>query len=160
MDGTSTGRTPLPYQYKGRHISYWKVLIVPVEKSAPGVTGRIQVGAVPGDSAQVIVPACGVPLAAGTVPNAPDVVFTEPLGAALEQAARPVATAAAHAANAITRRYPVAVRDRVALRQARVPDSSLAAWSAYGRVIRLPSFVNHVAQQPPGHGVWPGCALA
>ena len=31
IDGTTTGRTPLPYQYSGRHIRYWKVLIVPVE---------------------------------------------------------------------------------------------------------------------------------
>ena len=48
MDGTTTGLTPLPYQYSGRHISYWKVLIVVTEKLAPGVTGKIQVGAEPG----------------------------------------------------------------------------------------------------------------
>src|SRR5438270_6072384 len=87
MDGTTTGRTPLPYQYSGRHIRYWKVLIVPVEKLAPGVTGKIQVGAVPGASAQVIVPACGVPLAGGTEPYAPDVELTDPLEGALEPAA-------------------------------------------------------------------------
>src|SRR5262252_5648458 len=102
MDGTATGWTPLPYQYSGRHIRYWKVLIVPVEKLAPGVTGKIQVGAVPGDSAQVSVPACAVPLAAGTSPNAPDVVFTDPLGAALEQAARPMAAATAPTASSVT----------------------------------------------------------
>src|SRR5215831_10712053 len=104
MDGASTGWTPLPYQYSGRHIRYWKVLIVPVEKLAPGVTGKIQVGAVPGDSAQVSVPACGVPLAAGTSPNAPDVVFTDPLGAALLQAARPMAAATEATASIVTGR--------------------------------------------------------
>src|SRR5689334_3928720 len=160
MDGTTTGRTPLPYQYSGRHIRYWKVLIVPVEKSAPGVTGKIQVGADPGDSAQVSVPACGVPLAAGTEPNAPVVEVTVPLEGALLQAARPVATAMAHAVSAAARRYPLAVRDRAALREAHVPGCDLGAWAVYGRVIWLPSFVNHVAQQPPGHGIWPGCALA
>ena len=45
----------------------------------PAATGKIQVGAVPGDSAQVIVPACGVPLAAGTEPNPPDELETDPL---------------------------------------------------------------------------------
>src|SRR6516225_11451271 len=95
MDGTTTGRTPLPYQNSGRHIKYWKVLIVPVEKLAPGVTGKIQVGAVPGASAQVSVPACGVPLAGGTEPNAPDTLETDPLEPALLQAARPRATAQA-----------------------------------------------------------------
>src|SRR5690348_511297 len=104
MDGTTTGRTPLPYQYSGRHIRYWKVLIVPVEKSAPGVTGKIQVGAVPGDSAQVSVPACGVPVATGTEPNAPVAEAPEPLGAALEQAARPTAPSMAQQASAVARR--------------------------------------------------------
>src|ERR1700730_4392104 len=95
MDGTTTGLTPLPYQYSGRHISNWKLLVSVVEKSAPGVTGKIQVGAEPGARAQVSVPACGVPLAAGTVPNAPVVEETDPLGAALEQAARPTAPSTA-----------------------------------------------------------------
>src|SRR6516162_9245085 len=103
-DGTATGRTPSPYQYSGRHIRYWKVLMVPVEKLAPGVTGKIQVGAVPGASAQVSVPACGVPLADGTVPNAPEVPDTDPLGAALLQAARPMAATTPHTASAVTRR--------------------------------------------------------
>ena len=89
IDGTTTGLTPLPYQYSGRHISNWKLLVVVVEKLAPGVTGKIQVGVEPGASAQVTVPACGVPLAGGTEPNAPDAVDTDPLGAALLQAARP-----------------------------------------------------------------------
>src|SRR6516225_10786598 len=104
MAGTATGWTPLPYQYSGRHIRYWKVLIVPVEKFAPGVTGKIQVGAVPGDSAQVSVPACAVPVAAGTSPNAPDVEDTDPLGWALEQAARPMAAATAPTASSVTGR--------------------------------------------------------
>src|SRR6516162_5860966 len=126
MDGTATGRTPLPYQYSGRHIRYWKVLIVPVEKLAPGVTGKIQVGAVPGASAQVSVPAWGVPLAGGAEPNAPDVEETDPLGAALEQAARPMAATTAHAASAVARRgvltsFP---RGRAAPRPARVPGFS------------------------------------
>src|SRR5690242_9922408 len=103
MDGTATGWTPLPYQYSGRHIRYWKVLIVPVEKLAPGVTGKIQVGAVPGDSAQVRVPACGVPVAAGTVPKAPETELTDPLELALEQAASPAAAVTAHTASAMTR---------------------------------------------------------
>src|SRR5207253_6232781 len=64
----------------------------------------------------VSVPACGVPLAAGTVPKAPDVVVTEPLGAALEQAARPAAAATAHATSAVARRDLLTVRDRAALR--------------------------------------------
>jgi len=150
MDGTTTGRTPLPYQYSGRHIRYWKVLIVPVEKLAPGVTGRIQVGAVPGASAQVIVPACGVPLADGTEPNAPVVEVTDPLEGALLQAASPVATATAHAASAAARRYPLTVRDRTTLRRAHVLSSGIRAWAAYGRVIRPPSVVNQSRAATPG----------
>src|SRR5690242_13203989 len=126
MDGTTTGRTPLPYQYSGRHIRYWNVLIVPVEKFAPGVTGKIQVGAVPGASAQVSVPACGVPLADGTVPNAPVVPDTEPLELALEQAVRPMAATTAHTVSAVARRgmrtgFP---RDRVPPRLAREAGAS------------------------------------
>src|SRR5690349_997204 len=129
MDGTATGRTPSPYQYSGRHIKYWKVLIVPVEKFAPGVTGRIQVGAVPGASAQVSVPACAVPLADGTSPNAPDVEETDPLDAALEHAASPMAATTAHAASAVARRgvltsFPPG---RAAPRPARVPGPSFRA---------------------------------
>src|SRR6516162_4364626 len=83
------GRTPLPNQYSGRHISHWKMNNVYVDRSAPGVTGKIQFGADPGASAQVIVPACAVPLADGTEPNAPDVVFTDPLEGVLLQAPTP-----------------------------------------------------------------------
>src|SRR5262249_26274338 len=65
--------------------------------AAEGSTGKIQVGAVPGASAQVIVPACGVPLAAGTEPNPPDVEETELLELLpWLQAARPRAPATAH----------------------------------------------------------------
>jgi hypothetical protein len=140
----------LPYQYSGRHISYWKLLVSVVDRLAPGVTGKIQVGAEPGDSAQVIVPACAVPLAGGTEPNAPDAEVTDPVEAALLQAARPVATATAHAASAIARRDLVTIRDRTALREARVPSSGLDAWAAYGRVIRLPSVVNQCRATAPG----------
>src|SRR6516162_6348583 len=139
MDGTRTGLTPLPYQYSGRHISNWKLSIVVTVKLAPGVTGKIQVGEEPGDSAQVSVPAYAVPLAVGTPPNAPVVEATDPLGAALLQAARPVATATAHAASAAARRYPPARRGGAALRWARVPGSVVGAWAAYGRIIWLPS---------------------
>ena len=67
-------------------------------KSAPGTIGKIQVGAEPGGSAQVIVPPVGVPLAAGTEPNAPDVELIDPLPELLvEQAASPRAAAAAAA---------------------------------------------------------------
>ena len=89
-----------------------------VEKLAPGVTGKIQVGAEPGGSAQVSVPACGVPLAAGTAPNAPEVEETDPLGAALLQAARPIAATTAHDASAVTRRRAL-TGDPAALRPAR-----------------------------------------
>jgi hypothetical protein len=42
------------------------------ENAADVTSGRIQVGAAPGGSAQVIVPACCAPVAAaGMVPNAP-----------------------------------------------------------------------------------------
>jgi len=82
-------------QYSGRHISYWKLNIVDTEMFALDHTGKIQVGAEPGASAQVSVPACGVPLAGGTEPNAPDTLETDPLEPALLQAARPRATAQA-----------------------------------------------------------------
>jgi hypothetical protein len=114
---------------------------------APGVTGKIQVGADPGDSAQVSVPACGVPLAAGTDPNAPVVVVTEPLGAALEQAARPMAAATAPTASSVTGRETYR---RAALREARVPGSDSGAWAAYARVIWLPSFVTMSRNSPRG----------
>src|SRR5690348_15526916 len=134
MDGTATGWTPLPYQYSGRHIRYWKVLIVPVEKLAPGVTGKIQVGAVPGDSAQVSVPACAVPVADGTEPNAPDTELTDPLELALLHAARPVAAATAHTASAVARRGMLTgtPRDRVA---ALAPGASFRVWAVRGRII-------------------------
>src|SRR5689334_5812056 len=145
MDGTTTGWTPLPYQYSGRHIRYWKVLIVPVEKFAPGVTGKIQVGAVPGDSAQVSVPACGVPVAAGTSPNAPDVVDTDPLEGALLQAARPMAAATAPTVSSVTGREALS---RTALRAAPVPCPGLVALAVCGGVIRPPSIVDNVALLP------------
>src|SRR5215469_3494922 len=137
MDGTATGRTPSPYQYSGRHIKYWKVLMVPVEKLAPGVTGKIQVGAVPGDSAQVSVPACAVPLACGTEPNAPDTELTDPLEVALLHAARLAAATTASTASAVARRgTPTGIpRDRVVPRLARVPGASFRAWAVCGRII-------------------------
>ena len=96
---------------------------------APGVTGKIQVGAEPGASAQVIVPACGVPLAGGTEPNAPDALDTDPLGLALLQAARPMAATTAHTASAVPRRERLIglTRDRAVVRLARVPGFSLGA---------------------------------
>src|SRR6516162_6360130 len=147
MAGTATGWTPLPYQYSGRHIRYWKVLIVPVEKFAPGVTGKIQVGAEPGDSAQVSVPACAVPLADGAEPNAPDVELTDPLELALLHAARPMATATAPTARTVTGRENPS---RAFVRAAPVPSHGIRVLALFGRVIWVPSFVNHVAQQPPG----------
>src|SRR5215469_2889248 len=141
MDGTTTGWTPLPYQYSGRHIRYWKVLIVPVEKLAPGVTGKIQVGAVPGDSAQVIVPACGVPLAGSTVPNAPDVPGTDPEEVALLHAVRPTAPTTAHTTSTVARRGMRAglPRDRVPPRLAREAGASFCIWVVCGRVIAAAS---------------------
>src|SRR6516162_4519117 len=153
MDGTRTGLTPLPYQYSGRHISNWKLSIVVTVKLAPGVTGKIQVGAEPGDCAQVSVPACGVPLAAGTVPNAPVVEVTEPLGAALEQAARPMAAATAPTASSVTGRE---APRRAALPAAPVRCPGLVALAVCGRVIRPPSLVDNLAQRPRKPGVWPG----
>jgi len=86
-------------QYSGRHICQPKSSMVVVVASAPGVTGKIQVGAVPGASAQVMVPTCGVPLAAGTEPNPPVELAADPLGVLLAQAARPRAAAIAQAAH-------------------------------------------------------------
>ncbi len=86
MDGTMVGLTPLGNQYSGRHISSWKSLVVPVDRLAPGVTGKIQVGEDPGASAQVSVPAWAVPVAAGTEPKAPVEPETEPAELLLAQA--------------------------------------------------------------------------
>ena len=96
---------------------------------APGVTGKIQVGAEPGASAQVIVPACGVPLAGGTEPNAPDALGTDPPELLLLQAARPTAPTTAHTANAVPRRerFIGLTRNRAVVRLARVPGFSLRA---------------------------------
>src|SRR5215472_12579451 len=138
MDGTTTGRTPSPYQYSGRHIRYWNVLIVPVEKLAPGVTGRIQVGAVPGASAQVSVPTCGVPLAGGAEPNAPVVPDTEPPELALEQAARPIAQATAHATSAVARRGMRTGFGRVVPRLPLVTGVRFPAWAVCGLVMTAP----------------------
>src|SRR5579862_1623395 len=66
------GATPLLNQYSGRHSSSENWLVSFTEYAADVTIGRIQVGEVPGDSAQVIVPACCAPVAgAGIVPNAP-----------------------------------------------------------------------------------------
>ena len=92
------------YQYSGRQDSPWKSRRVPSVVSALGVTGKIQVGALPGDSAQVIVPAWGLPVADGTEPNAPDVEVTDPLGLGLLQAARPMAAITAHSVSIAARR--------------------------------------------------------
>jgi hypothetical protein len=108
-----------------------------VEKLAPGVTGKIQVGADPGGNAQVSVPACGVPLAGGTEPNAPEVEETVPLGAALLHAARPMAATTPHAASAVTRRgVPTFLpHERAVARRARTPGSGCLVWAVRGRVI-------------------------
>ena len=61
------------------------------------MTGKIQVGVAPGGSATVIVPACGVPLAGGTAPNAPEM---DPVLVLLfAQAARTMAPAMANTAS-------------------------------------------------------------
>src|SRR5579863_4802487 len=66
------GATPLLNQYSGRHSTSENWLVSFTEYAADVTIGRIQVGEVPGDSAQVIVPACCAPVAgAGMVPNAP-----------------------------------------------------------------------------------------
>src|SRR5215467_8249847 len=162
MEGTTTGRTPLPYQYSGRHIRYWNVLIVPVEKLAPGVTGKIQVGAVPGASAQVIVPACGVPLGGGTEPNAPVVPGTEPLELALEQAARPMAPTTAHTVSTVIRRgtRTCLPRDRFPPRLAREAGASFCIWVVCDRVIAAASPPEPTSSEAPQRGVTLAVGLA
>src|SRR5215475_15303738 len=129
IDGVSIGWTPLVNQYSGRHISYSKSLVEYTVPAADGTTGKIQVGAVPGDSAQVIVPACGVPLAAGTEPNPPDVEETDPLELLLWlQAARLTAPTAAHTASFIAPREVVICVPRVH-RSARGPGTGGRDWS-------------------------------
>src|SRR6516165_7280124 len=152
-----TGRTPLPNQYSGRHISHWKMNNVYVDRLAPGVTGKIQFGADPGASAQVIVPACAVPLADGTEPNAPDVVFTDPLEGVLLQAATPVARTAAHAASAVPRRgrLPGFPRDPV-LRLAPMSDFSCRTWVRRGRGIAA-SFRRDQLRATASTVAWPDC---
>src|ERR1700729_1715600 len=61
----------------------------------------IQVGAEPGGSAQVIVPATALPLASGTEPNAPVDEETDPPEPPAEQAARPRAAATATEAHSV-----------------------------------------------------------
>src|SRR5579862_8284581 len=79
MGGYSSGSVPNTVQYSGRHISQMNVKLLKTELEAPGTTGRIQFGVAPGCIAQVIVPACFVPLddASGTEPIPPGTV-TEP----------------------------------------------------------------------------------
>src|ERR1700733_8357424 len=86
IDGGWLGVTPLVNQYSGRHISHSKSSVVYTVSSAPGTIGKIQVGALPGGRAQVTVPAWGVPLAAGTEPNAPVALDTDPPEVLLAQA--------------------------------------------------------------------------
>src|SRR5262249_19763679 len=69
---------------------------------APGVTGKIHVGVAPEGSATVTVPACGVPLAAGTVPNPPVMDGVVVVFELLLQAARAAAPMTAQAAPFIT----------------------------------------------------------
>jgi hypothetical protein len=69
------------------------------ELLAPGVTGKIQVGAVPGAKAHVMVPACGVPDSAGIEPNDPFGLTPVLLVLAVPQAASTVAPTAASAAS-------------------------------------------------------------
>src|ERR1700728_766874 len=72
IDGVSVGSTPLTSQYSGRYICWSNSVTVKTETAVPVTSGGIQVGAVPGGAATVIVPACSVPVAwAGTLPNAP-----------------------------------------------------------------------------------------
>ena len=79
IGGYSSGSVPYTVQYSGRHISQMNVKLLKTELDAPGTTGRIQFGVAPGCIAQVIVPACFVPLddASGTEPIPPGTV-TEP----------------------------------------------------------------------------------
>src|ERR1700733_12313651 len=72
IDGTGTGATPSTVQISGRHISQMNVKLLSTVLEAEGTSGRIQFGEAPGCSAQVIVPAFCVPVAAaGTDPMAP-----------------------------------------------------------------------------------------
>jgi hypothetical protein len=66
----------LTVQYSGRQLSHSKVKVLNTELEAPGTTGKIQVGDVPGCIAQVIVPAFFGPVAdaSGTSPMAPGTV--------------------------------------------------------------------------------------
>src|SRR5580658_864166 len=104
--GVWEGSTPFWNQYSGRHSSSEKSLVSFTENAADVTSGRIQVGAVPGGSAHVIVPTCCAPVAgAGMVPNAPPsvvdgVVLVPPpdLVLPLLQAASAVRPATARAA--------------------------------------------------------------
>src|SRR5215469_17675474 len=100
--GSSFCCDPFGNQLVGRHISYWKEYAVYTDPLAPGVTGKIHVGVAPGGSATVIVPACGVPVWAGTEPNAPLMVGATLLVELLLQAARAVAPTTAQTATFIT----------------------------------------------------------
>ena len=82
-------------------------------------------------------------------PNAPVVEATDPLGAALEQAARLMATAAAPTASSVTLCEALS-------RAAPVLCPGLVALAVCGRVIRPPSIVDNVALRPRQPGVWPG----
>jgi hypothetical protein len=79
IDGSTIGWTPSTVQISGRHIIQMKLKLLKTVLEEEGTTGRIQLGVAPGCSAQVIVPACSVPVAwAGTDPIAPGGV-TAPL---------------------------------------------------------------------------------
>jgi len=67
---------------------------------------------VPGDSAQVIVPACAVPVAGGTEPNSPEELKPDPPELLVEQAARIMVPAAATAASIIALREMLMVVSR------------------------------------------------
>src|SRR5580658_4917942 len=99
------GSTPLPNQYKPRHISPSKSLVSLTESAAEVMIGRIQFGAVPGGSAQVMVPECWGPVAsAGRLPNEPLMPTAGVVGFALPQAASAVTPASASAVNAAPER--------------------------------------------------------
>ncbi len=73
-----------------------KSLVLLTANAAEVTSGRIQVGAVPGDSAQVTVPACCAPVAAGGIlPKEPPIPVGCELLALLPQAASAVAAARA-----------------------------------------------------------------
>ena len=98
MDGASGRADPVavPVQ-RPPHLVLEARCWCSTELLAPGVTGKIQVGAEPGDSATVIVPTCGVPLAGGTVPNAPE--MDPVLVLLLAQEARTIAPATTNTAS-------------------------------------------------------------